>query len=220
MTRSVFENLSQRYDVLQKQALPNWQTFFSTVVEYIPEGKSNILELASGTGFLTSMIRKARPEASITCIDRDPAMLEVAKGKPELKDVIFIEGDILKAWPEGTFDLIVSTQFIFALPSDDRIRVFRQIHDSLRPDGIFIEGDIFRQESRLETMIYRSQWEKYMLEHDMSPAEVEEMLLSLDRIYGRIDTIPELKEKLKAAGFENVFCPYWYELYAVVVASV
>lgn len=75
MTQSVFDNLPQRYDLLQKQALPNWQAFFSTVIEYTPEGKKEILELGSGTGFLTSMIRKARPEASITCIDKDPAML-------------------------------------------------------------------------------------------------------------------------------------------------
>ncbi|WP_091690417.1 class I SAM-dependent methyltransferase [Methanococcoides vulcani] len=158
MTRYVFDNLPQRYDLLQKQALPNWEVFFSTVIEYIPEGKQEILELGSGTGFLTSMIRKARPEVSITCIDKDPDMLAIAKEKPELKDITFVEGDILKMWPETSFDLVISTQCLFALPVDEKARIFKQIHDCLRPGGMLLEGDIFRPESKWEEMIYRSQW--------------------------------------------------------------
>lgn len=215
---SFFDDLPQRYDLLQKQALPNWKTFFSTVIEYIPKEKMKILELGSGTGFLTSMIRKERPESSITCIDMDPAMIEVAKQKPELKDVTFIEGDILEKWPDGTFDIVVSTQCLFALEEDERLRTFKQVNNSLRNGGIFIEGDIFRPERKWEAMIYRSKWEKYMLEHGMSPSETEEMLLSFDRVYDRIDSLPELKERLKGVGFDRIFSPYWYEMYAVVVA--
>jgi ubiquinone/menaquinone biosynthesis C-methylase UbiE len=219
MTRSVFENLPQRYDLLQKQALPNWEVFFSTVIEYIPDGGMDILELGSGTGFLTSMICKARPEASITCIDRDPSMLEVAKGKPGINDVTFIEGDILKVWPEGSFDLIISTQCLFALPADGRARIFKQIHNTLKPDGVFIEGDIFRPESKWEGMVYRSHWEKYMLEQGMSPEETEEMLRSFDNVYERIETLVEVRNRLEEVGFYRILCPYWYEMYAVVVAS-
>ena len=219
MTRYVFDNLPQRYDVLQKQALPNWEAFFSTVVEYIPEGKMEILELGSGTGFLTSMIRKARPEAFITCIDKDPAMLAIAKEKTELKDVTFIEGDILEMWPEDTFDVVISTQCLFALPADEKVRIFKQVHDILRPGGMLIEGDIVKPERKWEELIYRSHWKKYMLEQGMSPEEAEEMLLSLDRVSERLDTLSVFRERLNEAGFKRTFCPYWYEMYAVLVAS-
>lgn len=85
------------------------------------------------------MIRKARPDVSITCIDKNPEMLAVAKAKTELKGTTFIEGDILKVWPEGTFDLVVSTQCLSSFSVDDKSRVFKQIHDTLR------EGDIYRR---------------------------------------------------------------------------
>lgn len=219
MTRSNFDDLPQRYDLLLKQSLPNWEAFFTTVVEYIPEGKIEILELGSGTGFLTSIIRKARPEVSITCIDKDPDMLAIAKEKPELKDITFIEGDILKMWPEASFDLVISTQCLFALLADEKARIFEQIYDSLKPGGMLIEGDIVRPESKWEGMIYRSQWKKYMLEQGMSPEEAEEMLLSLERLSDRIDTLAEFRGRLKEAGFERIFSPYWYEMYAVLVAS-
>ncbi|MGM0771872.1 MAG: hypothetical protein ACQESU_09760 [Halobacteriota archaeon] len=42
-------------------------------------------------------------------------------------------------------------------------------------------------------MIYRPKWEKYMLKHGMSPSEVEGMLLSFERVYDKIDTLPRLK---------------------------
>lgn len=122
-------------------------------------------------------------------------------------------------WPETNFDLVISTQCLFALPADDKARIFGQIHDSLRAGGIFIEGDIFRPESKWEGMIYRSQWKKYMLEQGLSSDEAEEMLLSLDKVYERLETLSELRERLNEAGFKRIFCPYWYEMYAVPVAS-
>lgn len=53
----------------------------------------------------------------------------------------------------------------------------------------------------------------------MSPEGAEEMLLSLDRVSDRIDTLAEFRGRLKEAGFEGIFSPYWYEMYAVLVAS-
>lgn len=215
---SVFDFLPQRYDTLLKQSLPNWQTFFSTVIEFVPEGKIDILELGCGAGFLTSMIRKARSEVSITCIDKNPEMLAVAKAKPELKGINFIEGDILKVWPKGTFDLVVSTQCLSSFSVDDKARAFKQIHKTLREGGMFIEGDIFIPEEGWEEEIYKAQWKQYMIERRLSAEEAEEMLVSLDRIHGKLDTLPTFRERLKEAGFERIFCPYWYEMYAVFVA--
>ena len=218
MKKSVFEKLPQKYDLLQKQSLPNWQSFFSTVIEYIPEGKVKILEPGSGSGFLTSMIKKSRPEVSITCIDKNSNMIAIAKEKQELKDVNFIKGDILKVFPEDIFDIVLSTQCIFALSADKKTQVFKKIHDCLKPGGMFIEGEIFRPENEWEEMLYRSRWKKYMLKNGLSSQEAEEMLLSMDSIYENLDTLTEFKEKLKKSGFKQIFCPYWYEMYAVLVA--
>lgn len=252
---SVFNNLPSRYDTLQKQCLPGWQAFFSTVIEFIPESileetKRNnreieVLELGSGTGFLTSLIRKERPDARITCIDRNPEMLAVAKEKPELQEnVTFIEGDILEEcekWKEkpgrreeperkegserkespegkGRFDVVLSTQCLCFLPPDAKARVFRRIYEALKPDGSFIEGDIFRPGSEWEEEIYRAHWKSYMVEQGLTVQEAEEMLGTFDEVQERIDTPGKFRERLEEAGFERIFCPYWYEMYAVFVA--
>ncbi|AKB26696.1 Methyltransferase [Methanosarcina sp. MTP4] len=254
---SVFNDLPSSYDILQKQCLPNWQAFFSTIIEFIPESipesvhektegknerqnqKIEILELGSGTGFFTSLIRKERPDARITCIDRNPEMLAVAKEKPELqKNVTFIEGDILEEcekWKEetgrheepggkegpegeGKFDVVVSTQCLCFLPQDAKTRVFRRIYEALKPDGSFIEGDIFRPGSEWKEEIYRAHWKKYMVEQELTVQEAEEMLQTFDDIQEKIDTHKRFRERMEEAGFERIFCPYWYEMYAVFVA--
>ncbi|AKB23445.1 class I SAM-dependent methyltransferase [Methanosarcina sp. WH1] len=272
---SVFNNLPSRYDTLQKQCLPNWQTFFATVIEFIPESISEsipesipesisklipesipeeterkkekknreieILELGSGTGFLTSLIRKKRPDARITCIDRNSEMLAVAKEKPELqKNVTFIEGDILEecekwkekpgwqkksGWKEnpeikGKFDAVVSTQCLFSLPPDAKTRIFRRIYEALKPDGRFIEGDIFRPESEWEEEIYRAHWKRYMVEQELTVQEAEEMLGTFEDVREKIDTPEKFRKRLEEAGFKWVFCPYWYEMYAIFVGNI
>ena len=58
-----------------------------------------------------------------------------------------------------------------------------------------------------------------MLEHGLSPEEAEEMLLSLDRAYERLDTLVEFRERLKKVEFKRIFCPYWHKIYVVLVAS-
>jgi tRNA (cmo5U34)-methyltransferase len=266
-TSSVFNNLPSRYDTLQKQCLPNWQAFFSTVIEFIPESipesipkstpesipeekerksrQIEILELGSGTGFLTNLIRKEMPDARITCVDRNPEMLDVAKEKPGLQEnVTFIEGDILEecerwkekfGWQEnpgeqeetwgkgglegkGKFDVVVSTQCLCFLPPSAKTRVFRRIYEALKPNGSFIEGDIFRPESEWEEEIYRAHWKRYMVEQGLTVQEAEEMLGTFDDVRERIDTPRKFGERLEEAGFERIFCPYWYEMYAVFVA--
>ncbi|WP_440954034.1 class I SAM-dependent methyltransferase [Methanosarcina sp. Mfa9] len=242
-TSSVFNNLPSRYDTLQKQCLPNWQAFFSTVIEFIPESipeeterkrrQIEILELGSGTGFLTSLIRKERPDARITCIDRSPEMLDVAKEKSGLQEnVTFIEGDILEecekwkekpGWKEdlegkGKFDVVVSTQCLCFLPPAAKTRVFRWIYEALKPEGSFIEGDIFRPGREWEEEIYRAHWKRYMVEQELTVQEAEEMLQTFDDIQEKIDTPKRFRERMEEAGFERIFCPYWYEMYAVFVA--
>lgn len=246
---SVFNNLPSRYDTLQKQCLPGWEAFFSTVIKFIPESvfeetKRNnreieILELGSGSGFLTSLIRREKPDARITCIDRNPEMLAVAKEKPELQEnVTFIEGDILEEcekWKEesggqeetarkeepygkGKFDVVVSTQCLCFLPPDAKARVFRRIYEALKPEGRFIEGDIFMPGSEWEEGIYRAHWKSYMVEQGLTIQEAEEMLGTFGQVRERIDTPGKFRERLEEAGFERIFCPYWYEMYAVFIA--
>jgi len=72
---------------------------------------ANIFEAGCGNGYVTEFLRANYPHASITAIDIEDEKVEVAKAR--VKDVIFSVGNIYDIpHPEGTYDLVVSTEVL------------------------------------------------------------------------------------------------------------
>jgi tRNA (cmo5U34)-methyltransferase len=221
-TDTILKELARadRYDVLVTQCLPYWDVFFGTVAAYLPAGPISILELGSGTGMLTSIMRSVHPNADITCLDRSPEMLNMAKQKPELEGVRFVEQDIRETWPGVSYDMIVSTQCLFALNREEQEELLGRARASLNNGGRFIVGDGFRPENSWEEGIYRAHWKHFMVENGFSPAEADAMISSRDTVYDNISTLEEFRGMLQRAGFGRLLTPYWYEMYAIVVAFI
>ena len=209
--------LPGRYDDYTKMVLPHYDMFFGTVIEFIPKKAVLMLELASGTGFLTSLIRQTFPDTSITCCDINPEMMAVAKKKKELSSVFFCTCDITKKLPDGRYDVIVVTQCLFALPREEIPGVFRRIRQALAPGGVFVYGDIFEPEDSWEMRLYASHWRDQMQNNGMTPIETEIMIGPLESFIKGYH-LSYAQDELKKAGFSRVIVPYWYEMYGVMVA--
>ncbi len=68
----------------------------------------NILEVGSGTGYVTYLLRKAFPNAQIMAVDIAEGMIKVARERIHDDSVTFICGDIESINLDGKFDLIIS----------------------------------------------------------------------------------------------------------------
>jgi malonyl-CoA O-methyltransferase len=95
----------------------------------------NILDIGCGTGYVTSMLRDAFPQAAITAMDISPRMLEIASGKVHDGNICFICGDIEEALPGGPYQLIVSNATFQWL--NNQGAVLKNIMNSLSPGGLF-----------------------------------------------------------------------------------
>lgn len=71
-----------------------------------------ILEIGSGTGYVTERLASQFPEAHITAIDIAEGMIALASEKPALKGVQFICGDFESLENLNTYDLIISNATI------------------------------------------------------------------------------------------------------------
>ncbi|WP_459201728.1 class I SAM-dependent methyltransferase [Methanococcus sp. CF] len=212
-----FDGIESLYEEMIIKIIPSSEDFFGAVLSFIPNGNIKILELGSGTGYLTSKIVKLNPSAEITCIDLSEGMINVAKRKPELSSVKFIEGDFRNVWGEGTFDVILSTLCLHHLPDNDRQNILEKINDSLNPEGVFINGDVFLGETNEEEDRILCWWHNAMLENNMSEKEADSMIMKRNNNHDYLDKISGFSEKMNSTGYGDVMLVYKNRLYGVFV---
>jgi tRNA (cmo5U34)-methyltransferase len=214
-----FHDRADAYEDLIIKIVPDARSFFGTVVSTVDHGGGSVLELGSGTGYVTEMVLRASPGASVTCIDMDPAMLAVARSKEALRGVSYLEGDFREVWPKGQFDLVLTSLCLHHLPDPDRAAVVRRIREALRPGGVFVNGDVFRGVTPEEEERDCNLWEQAMAENGLPAGERDAMLAKRKRNAAYLDTLPGYLRKMKDAGFGEVTCQYHHGIYAVVTGT-
>lgn len=213
-----FDGIEPEYESMIVGIVPSYQDFFGSVLSFVPDGKIRILELGSGTGFVTSMLVAKNSSADITCIDLSPGMLAVAQNKPELSDVTFIAGDFREVWGNGTYDVVLTTLCLHHLPDNDRAGVLSAVYASLNDRGIFINGDVFLPDNEKEERLNLIWWRKAMMENGLPVDEADLMIQKRRNNAAYFDTISGYAEKLAVAGFQDSIVPYKNRMYSVSVA--
>lgn len=94
-----------------------------------------ILELAAGTGALTSLLLAAAPSAEVTATDLNEAM--VAFGSSRAPGAVWRQADAQRLpFPDGGFDLVVCQFGVMFFP--DRVAAFTEVRRVLGPGGRFL----------------------------------------------------------------------------------
>ena len=99
---------------------------------------ASVLELACGTGRVTSLLRQSLSEKTqITATDLNPEMLQVAQKKVSAKNVTWATVDMQNIpFPDAHFDLVVCQFGIMFVP--DKPKAFSEIHRVLKKGGLFL----------------------------------------------------------------------------------
>lgn len=210
-------NRITQYDTNLFHILPNADLFFSTCLSFIPYQKISIMELGSGTGYFTALMLSQNPDYQITCMDKSPEMLDLAKRKEEIAGCTFIEGDITTGLPEGTFDCIVSTLTLHHISDNSRKNLIDEIYQKLNPGGLFICGDVMRPEEDWIESIYRSRWENHMRKTGMPEDQIRETVSGREQAWPLLDTKHGFYRKMKAAGFARILAPLQYDMFGVFI---
>lgn len=96
-----------------------------------------VLDLGCGTGLLCNAF--AGRGHSVTGVDPAPAMLEIARQKPNSSKVSWVQSTVQIFETEKLFDLIIMTGNAFQVLQEegDLKAAFNVIHKCLKPDGLF-----------------------------------------------------------------------------------
>jgi SAM-dependent methyltransferase len=124
-------DLVEFYDIENKGGMD-----FDYCVGFAEYARS-VLDLGCGTGQLAAALAGGR---KVTGVDPAPAMLDVARGRPNGAKVDWVEGDGRTVRLDQKFDLVLLTGHAFQvfLAPDDRQAVLHTIAHHLAPDGRFI----------------------------------------------------------------------------------
>ena len=109
-----------------------------------------VLDVGAGYGAVSEEVLKRFPNARVTLQDYSQPMLAEAQRRlaPHTARLTYVTADLTDpAWPQavgGPFDLAVSAIALHNLRDPAKIfACYRAIHDLLRPDGRFLDYDLF-----------------------------------------------------------------------------
>jgi tRNA (cmo5U34)-methyltransferase len=137
------------YDDHMRSSLGDlFDAFYTAVAAPIAAGMEpvDMLDLGAGTGAELATIFSRAPRARFTCVDMSPAMLEKLSERfaAQREQLTLIQGSYLDlTLPEGSFDYAVAVMTMHHFLHEPKRDLYRRIRQSLRPGGIYIEGDYY-----------------------------------------------------------------------------
>ena len=215
------------YDLDMDVWHPNRKIMASIVCEILPFDKSDniqVLDLGVGTGYLSQKIIEGFPNASIVAIDAAEMMLDKAKlrlkgqlGQVTFKTLTFQELSNEEIGLSG-IDTVVSAFALHHLLREEKLRLFQYIHSILKPDGWFINCDIFNATDPAIEALFRRLLYKGTQERTLSLKHQEKSLDYIATEYTSKEkrdgdnplSITEETQLLTEAGFRMVDC-FWKE---------
>ena len=156
-------------------------------VELAPQ---RVLELAAGTGIVTSSLVTALPSAEVVATDLNPPMVEYAAAKVPGASWEVADAQELR-YADATFDLVVCQFGVMFLPS--RVDAYSGVRRVLRPGGSFL----FNVWDTLDTHVVEAAVIEAMAE--LFPQDPPDFLRRVPHGYADAERI---REDVELAGLE------------------
>jgi len=171
-----FESVED-YDTCADHVVPYNEEILETayrkcVDEFFPQKPSpfTILDLGIGTAYGARVLLLDDKDAEITGVDFSHKMLEKA-GKNLLLFNVSNRAKLVNAdftaWPfqKNAFDACISTITIHNVGDEEKRKLFKKIHSSLKTGGVFINADFVKSETEEEQKQWNNYYEQYLREH-------------------------------------------------------
>ncbi len=146
-----------RWDIQQLGYLPDREERFTALIDAVEDGTGIpdplVLDLGCGPGSLAVRLLDRLPGATVVGVDADPVLLTLGRvAWPGRAGLRFAELDLRTAgWSaalglDRQADAAVSTTALHWLPSAALAAMYAELGRVLRPGGLLLNGDHFRED--------------------------------------------------------------------------
>jgi ubiquinone/menaquinone biosynthesis C-methylase UbiE len=164
-----------------------------------------LLDLGCGTGASTAALLEAAPEAQITGVDASAEMLAQARAKTWPSNVEFVHGNVENLAMTGVigpYDGIFAAYLVRNLVHRDA--ALRQFHRLLRPGAPIAVHEYSVRGSLRSRAVWTAVCWGVIIPMGRIRAGSADLYRYLWRSVLRFDTVPELTQRLAAAGFDDL----------------
>jgi len=166
----IYEHFSKTvddYDTVARNVVYRNDEIHQVLVDSIPfpyGAKLKILDLGSGTGYGIRLIGERFPKSVITGIDFSPIMIKKSKENlvRHLERVNLREEDFRPAEFGDNYDVIVSIITIHNITNVEKEKLFEKVFTSLKPGGVFVNGDFYAGETEPLDQDLRKLYEEFL----------------------------------------------------------
>ena len=173
------------------------QKFMETkkeLIDSLKEDANKILDLGAGTGLELIHLYEVKKDAKVTAIDITENMLEELRKRPFGDKVNTICGDFFEVEFGDNYDAVISTSALHHFLTEDKLRLYKKVYDSLKEKGEFINSDkIASSKEEEERLIKEYYLYKDERAHCDTPLSVETEIDLLKRAGFKEITINETK---------------------------
>lgn len=214
-----FENEAKEFDQIILQLIPYYPEMINALISVLPFDKSrtiNVIDLGCGTGTISKQTKEEYPHASITCLDLAENMIAMSKLKlARFSDVRYQIGDFSNYEFDDTYDVVFSSLALHHLVTDeDKIRFYKKIYESLRPNGVFFNADIILGSNDYLQKVYLEKWKSFM-QKTVSEEEIEKKWLPKYREEDRPAKLMDQLNWLNKLGLADVDVVWKYYNFSV-----
>ena len=166
---------------------------------------ARVLDLCCGTGLSTEALRTVYPDATITGMDASAGMLESARAKPELSDVTWIHGNAMDpagAGAEGPYDGILMAYGIRNVPDPDLC--LERLLPLLAEGGTICFHEYSVRGSLWSRIVWNIVTLGIVIPLGLIFARTTKIFRYLRRSVLEFDSVAELEDRLRTAGFSSV----------------
>ena len=224
------------YDLDMDTWHPNRAKMASIICEILPfhrDQQVRFLDLGVGTGYLSFRILETYPHATITATDAAELMADKAKLRlrEHLKQVTFCISTFQELpQKENAFsnlDAVVSSFALHHLYREEKLSLFKYIQSILKPNGWFVNGDIFKTpdgvlESRFRYLHYLGiqQRTKMAKNQEKTLDQISSEFTEKEKKDGdHLLYLTDDLQLLKEAGFRTAEC-FWKEYREAVYGGI
>ena len=126
---------------LEAEVLHDYRAMLFAWCHDLTGPRRRIVDLGAGTGTGAQALAEHYPDARVTAVDIDPAMLEHLAGRGLGDRVDTVQADLDQGWPALTdVDLVWTANAMHHLADPDRL--LAELHDALAPDGVLVLAEL------------------------------------------------------------------------------